>query len=97
MHQMQVWLPAPSKANAQETGANVKERSLFKHLSPEKMGDLYLKAHLNISVQARGFYKEGEGEQNKELKGRSWKVLRVQISMVHSSKTSGGPVCAILI
>ena len=34
----------------------------------------------------RGFYKEGEGTQNKENNGRGWKVIYVQTSTVHSHK-----------
>lgn len=48
-----------------------KERSLFKCWSPEKMGDFYNKALLNIG---RGFYKEGEVKQNKQIKVRRLKV-----------------------
>ena len=34
----------------------------------------------------RGFRVEGEGKQNREIKGWGWKVLCVQTSAVHSGK-----------
>lgn len=44
------------------------------------MGDSCHKAYLSISVQAKLFYKEQEGKQNKEMKGKG------MTSTVHPDK-----------
>ena len=76
---MQVRLPAVTKANTGEAGADGKESGLFAdvdhledgdschraHLIFWKMGDSHLKSHLLTSVVAEVFYKEGEGNRTK--------------------------------
>lgn len=62
---MQVCLPAPTKANTQGEGVNVKESGLFADASYLEDGDAHLKAHLPLSVEAEVLYKEGEGNRTK--------------------------------
>ena len=79
---MQVQLPAATKANTSEAGADVKESGLFLgagHLedgglmsqspSPEKMGDLHLKVHLLISVEAEVFIRRDRGTEQRDQEG----------------------------
>ena len=66
-NQKQVHLPVATKANTQETGADVKQSGLFSVAS--HLEDLGLMSHSPSPPLSggKGFYKE-EGEQNKEIK-----------------------------
>ena len=79
---MQVQLPAATKANTSEAGADVKESGLFLgagHLedgglmsqspSPEKMGDIQFKAQSHISVEAEIFRRRERGTEQRSGKG----------------------------
>ena len=45
----------------------------------------------------RGFYLEGEGKQNREIRRGGWKVLYMQMSWVHSHKARDGLVWVTLV
>ena len=68
---MHLWLPATSKANTLETGADVNNSSLFagaSNLGDEGLMSQSPSQHLSAD---RGFYKAREGKPNKEIKGGS--------------------------
>ena len=105
----QVRLPAATKANTREAGADVKESGLFsgarhledgglmsQSLSPGKTGHSLLQVLSPPLSRGRGVYKEG-GEQNKEIKAGGWKGLYVQTSAVRLvDEASEGPEGVIL-
>ena len=66
---MQVQLPAATKANTQEAGADVKESGLFSGASHLGDGGLTSRSPAPHLCGGRGFYKQGEGKQNREIKG----------------------------
>ena len=78
----QVWLPAAAKADTREAGAEGKERSLFSgagHLeegvltsqspSPWEDGELNLKAHLHLSVEAEVCVSGEKGTEKRSREG----------------------------
>ena len=56
-----------NKSQTHETCAGEKESGLFRYQHSEKMGISCPSPHISAG---RGVYKEGEGSQNKEIKGR---------------------------
>ena len=72
-----------------ETGASEKKSSLCGCQPPEQTGDSHPRAPLPLSVQAEVFYKEGEGKQNKEIKGQGvGEVESSPLRALHASQHS---------
>ena len=94
---MQVWLPATKKANTWEAGTDVKESGLFSGAGCLEDRGLMTQSLSPPLSGGGGFYKEGEGKQNTEIKGGDWKVLYMQMSTVYFSKASDSPMCIILV
>ena len=76
---MEVWLPATTKANTWETGADIKECGLFADFGCLEDGGLMSQSPSPHLSAGRGFYKEGERnrtkrsraeEQNKKIQSR---------------------------
>ena len=92
----QVRLPAATKANTEQAGADVKDSGLFSGASHLEDGGLMTPSPSPPLSGGRGVYKEGEGNRA-EINGGGWKVPSVQTSTVHFGKASGGLVHVILI
>ena len=66
---MQVLLPAISKANTQESVADVQESGLFSDASHLEDGGLMSQSPSLYLHAGKGSHKEGEGKLNREIKG----------------------------
>ena len=89
---MQVRLPAATKANTREAGADVKESGLFSGAGCLEDRGLMTQSLSPPLSGGGGFYKEGEGNRTKRSQ-EGVKVPYVQTSTVHSDKASDGLVC----
>ena len=65
-----MWLPAPTKANTGEAGADVKESGFFQVLARLEDGDLMSQSPSPHLSGGRGFYKEGGGDRTKRSRER---------------------------
>ena len=62
---MQVQLPAATKANTPEAGADVKENGLFEDSCHLEVGGLLSQSPCPLLSGGSGFYKEGGGNRSK--------------------------------
>lgn len=94
--EMQVQLPAAPKASTPEAGADVKEMVYMKILAIWKMRDSCHTLHVLICVEAEIFIREERGTKRR-IKGRSCRIVLMQMSTAHSNQARDGPVCIFLV
>lgn len=73
---MQVWLPAASKANTWEAGADVKDSGFIQVPATWKT---HLKAHPNNS-SAGIFIARNRDKENKEIRGRGYTLAGTNLA-----------------
>ena len=75
------------KASTGKAGADVKESGFFADAGHLQDAGLKSQSPSLCLSGDRGFYKEAEGKQNKEIKGGDLKCLYVQMSTVQCTSS----------
>ena len=89
-------MPATTKVNTREAGADVKESGYLQVLATWKMGGLTSQSPSSHLNGGRDFYKEGERNRT-ERSSEGIETFPTCRGAVHSNKASDIPVCVILV